>query len=188
MTDKSLIELETIRAEFEAWYVAGRNHFAKYELQPDEHGRYFNPFVQAGWAAWQAARLAVVPSVPEGCVVVPADALARLAALMDPPPVETGDGVMMVFKNPRAANVLSLISNEVRAMLAAAPQSPAIAAERVAELERDAARLDWLADPENMLGSVGLPRECVEPNIHSMREAIDMAMAMDKAIAGAGRG
>ena len=41
--------------------------------------------------------------------------------------------------------------------------------------------LRWLADPDNLLGSVGLPRECVEANVHSMREAIDMAMAMDKA-------
>lgn len=116
-------------------------------------------------------RLAVVPSVPE-----------------------TGDwGIdlstgrkILVYKN---CSVIEDAQAElVLSLLAAAPQSPAIAAERVAELERDAARLDWLADPENMLGSVGLPRECVEPNIHSMREAIDMAMAMDKAIAGAGRG
>lgn len=45
------------------------------------------------------------------------------------------------------------------------------------DLERaDAARLDWLADPENMIGAVQLPSHCVTANPHSLREAIDMAM------------
>lgn len=47
-----------------------------------------------------------------------------------------------------------------------------------AELRKDAARLDWLADPENHNGSVQLPREIVFANIHSMRDAIDAAMVM----------
>ena len=40
----------------------------------------------------------------------------------------------------------------------------------------DTRRLDWLADPDNTLGSVTLPREIVERNIPSLRDAIDEAM------------
>lgn len=42
-------------------------------------------------------------------------------------------------------------------------------------LRKDADRLDWLADPENTIGNVQLPRECVEQNLHSLRDAIDEA-------------
>lgn len=45
-------------------------------------------------------------------------------------------------------------------------------------LRRDQARLDWLADPNNMLGAVQLPRECVERHIDSLRDAIDDAMTL----------
>ena len=40
----------------------------------------------------------------------------------------------------------------------------------------DTARLDWLADPVNKIGSVMLPTECVEQHLDSMRDAIDAAM------------
>jgi hypothetical protein len=40
----------------------------------------------------------------------------------------------------------------------------------------DTARLDWLADPANKIGSVMLPTECVEQHLDSMRDAIDAAM------------
>ncbi|WP_016686358.1 hypothetical protein [Neisseria sicca] len=40
----------------------------------------------------------------------------------------------------------------------------------------DTVRLDWLADKHNKIGSVLLPRECVEKHIDSMRDAIDAAM------------
>ena len=40
----------------------------------------------------------------------------------------------------------------------------------------DTSRLDWLADPENKIGSVFLPTECVERHPDSMRDAIDAAM------------
>ena len=40
----------------------------------------------------------------------------------------------------------------------------------------DTARLDWLADPANKIGSVILPAECVEQHLDSMRDAIDAAM------------
>ncbi|MCM2310311.1 MAG: hypothetical protein NDI84_02810 [Steroidobacteraceae bacterium] len=43
---------------------------------------------------------------------------------------------------------------------------------------QDAKRLDWLADPENTIGNVQLPTEAVTANLHSLRDAIDAAMAM----------
>lgn len=42
----------------------------------------------------------------------------------------------------------------------------------------DTARLDWLADPANKIGSVILPTECVEQHLDSMRDAIDAAMQL----------
>ncbi len=42
----------------------------------------------------------------------------------------------------------------------------------------DTARLDWLADKHNKIGSVLLPRECVEKHIDSLRDAIDAAMQL----------
>lgn len=42
---------------------------------------------------------------------------------------------------------------------------------------RDTKRIDWLADTDNMVGNVQLPREIVEANVHSLRAAIDAAMA-----------
>lgn len=45
-------------------------------------------------------------------------------------------------------------------------------------LRKDKARLDWLADRDNSIGTVVLPSECVERNVHSMRDAIDDAMQL----------
>lgn len=42
----------------------------------------------------------------------------------------------------------------------------------------DTVRLDWLADRDNHIGNVQLPAECVTCNLHSLRDAIDMAMRM----------
>ena len=42
----------------------------------------------------------------------------------------------------------------------------------------DTVRLNWLADRDNHIGNVQLPAECVACNLHSMRDAIDMAMRM----------
>lgn len=42
----------------------------------------------------------------------------------------------------------------------------------------DTVRLDWLADKHNKIGSVLLPRECVEKHIDSLRDAIDAAMQL----------
>lgn len=44
-----------------------------------------------------------------------------------------------------------------------------------AALRADAARIDWLADVNNTVGGVVLPREIVEANISSLRQAIDAA-------------
>lgn len=48
------------------------------------------------------------------------------------------------------------------------------------ELLKDKARLDWLADVNNDIGNVSLPREIVERNLHSLRDAIDEAMALEE--------
>lgn len=48
-----------------------------------------------------------------------------------------------------------------------------------AELRKDRARLDWLADVNNTIGGVVLQRDIVERNLHSMRDAIDEAMVVD---------
>lgn len=42
----------------------------------------------------------------------------------------------------------------------------------------DTVRLDWLADKHNKIGSVLLPRECVEKHLDNMRDAIDAAMRL----------
>ena len=47
------------------------------------------------------------------------------------------------------------------------------------ELLKDKARLDWLADVNNTIGNVQLPRDIVERNLHSMRDAIDEAMSIE---------
>ena len=49
-------------------------------------------------------------------------------------------------------------------------------ANEVVELMRDKARLDWLADTKNNIAQVLLPREIVERNLGSLRDAIDEAM------------
>ena len=55
---------------------------------------------------------------------------------------------------------------------------------RLEELERehckDKARLDWLGDPDNAIGNVQLPTECVMQNMGSLRDAIDAAMLLPR--------
>jgi hypothetical protein len=45
-------------------------------------------------------------------------------------------------------------------------------------LKADKLRLDWLADTNNQIGEVLLPKECVLSHVESMRDAIDAAMAI----------
>ena len=45
-------------------------------------------------------------------------------------------------------------------------------------LLRDKARLDWLADVNNNIGNVLLPRDIVERNLGSLRDGIDECMTM----------
>ena len=40
----------------------------------------------------------------------------------------------------------------------------------------DSNRIDWLADPNNRIGQILLPTECVERNPGNLRDAIDEAM------------
>lgn len=51
---------------------------------------------------------------------------------------------------------------------------------------KDAERMDWLADPANTVGNVQLPTAAVTANIHSLRDAIDAAMAMPANVAFSG--
>ena len=45
----------------------------------------------------------------------------------------------------------------------------------------DTKRLNWLADPENKIGNVMLPQECIEAGlIDGLRGAIDEAMKMEQ--------
>ena len=48
------------------------------------------------------------------------------------------------------------------------------------ELLKDKSRIDWLADVDNKLGGVILPRDIVERNLGSLRDGIDEAMLVDK--------
>lgn len=48
------------------------------------------------------------------------------------------------------------------------------------EMAGDARRIDWLADPQNKIGQVLLPGAVVKQNLHSLRAAIDAAMAMPR--------
>ena len=52
--------------------------------------------------------------------------------------------------------------------------------EELAELLKDKARLDWLADVDNTVGNVLLPTDIVERNLCSLRDAIDEAMALEE--------
>ena len=46
------------------------------------------------------------------------------------------------------------------------------------EMIKDKARLDWLADVNNNIGNVLLPRDIVERNLGSLRDGIDEAMKL----------
>ncbi len=46
------------------------------------------------------------------------------------------------------------------------------------ELLKDKARLDWLADVNQTVGSVLLPTDIVERNLSSLRDGIDEAMKL----------
>lgn len=46
-------------------------------------------------------------------------------------------------------------------------------------LLKDKARIDWLADVDNKIGNVQLPRDIVERNLSSLRDGIDEAMLIE---------
>lgn len=71
------------------------------------------------------------------------------------------------------------------ATLEALDDAAGVMMKRMAEVQReveslraDKARMDWLADKENKIGNVELPLAIVYENPHSLRGAIDAAMAM----------
>jgi len=49
----------------------------------------------------------------------------------------------------------------------------------IEHLRKDEARLDWLADRNNLIGNITLPTQCVQNNLDSLRAAIDEAMKLD---------
>lgn len=51
---------------------------------------------------------------------VPISSLLKLLLLIDPAPVDVTENEVMVFKNPKAADVLTQISAEVRDLIASA--------------------------------------------------------------------
>jgi len=59
----------------------------------------------------------------------------------------------------------------IKAIEQAVLQSPDVQA-----WKKDAERLDWLADPNNSIGNVQLPAQCIRDHLDSMRAAIDAAM------------
>lgn len=63
---------------------------------------------------------------------------------------------------------------------ARAIEQAVLQSEQVQAWKKDAERLDWLADPNNSIGNVQLPTECVTENLHSLRAAIDAAMEKQK--------
>lgn len=71
--------------------------------------------------AQQQAEAVAMPAA--GWRPVPIRSLQNLLCLIDPAPVNLPNSKVMVFKNPNAADMLTRISAEVRAMLAATPQS-----------------------------------------------------------------
>lgn len=91
--------------------------------------------------------------------------------------------------NPAYVNTYGTASHEraallgeidrLRAEVAELAQQRGDLARRVLELEADARRIDWLADPANTIGNVELPTKVVRAHLHSLRDAIDAAMAMD---------
>ena len=50
----------------------------------------------------------------------------------------------------------------------------------LAKAMADTVRLDWLADPNNHIGTVALPEKCVHEHLDSLRDAIDAAMALPR--------
>jgi hypothetical protein len=101
------------------------------EYQFQDHDGKWRPFMneehrrnteEAGYRI-RALYLGPQPAaqVPEGWRPVPIINLQNLLRLIDPEPVRLPNGKTMVFKNPDAADTLSQMSAEVRAMLAVAP-------------------------------------------------------------------
>lgn len=60
------------------------------------------------------------------------------------------------------------------------PNTTTIPTSEYEKLKLDAELLDWLSDPSQNIGNVHLPTECVEKNVHSLRDAIRCAIDQAK--------
>lgn len=86
------------------------------------------------------------------------------------PATDTTDIVQRLRRTPMVAhNTVCLVMDE-------AADTIESQAARIAELEKDEVRLDWLADKSQSIGNVQLPTKHVLANLHSLRDAIDAAM------------
>lgn len=98
-------------------------------------------------------------------------------------PREATDGMVYALRTGSRADYPSDELCKVRytALLHKVPEHNLVTIDKddLEALRKDAERLDWLADPNNYLGAVSLPAECVKRNVHSMRDAIDDAMQSD---------
>lgn len=123
------------RAAFEAWYLGhfymGDKQCGLEWLSTEPCGGYRHQHPAEQWIVWQARAALSAPShgeqvrhmVPDGWRPVPVESLSNILRLIDPEPVRLPSGKTMVFENPLAAALMTRISAEVRAMLAATPSA-----------------------------------------------------------------
>ncbi len=81
---------------------------------------------------------------------------------------------------PDQAEIAELVAYFRVKAVSFAPERAKQTADALELLAADARRIDWLAAPDNSLGNVHLPAAAVEPNLHSLRAAIDAAMALNE--------
>ena len=60
------------------------------------------------------------------------------------------------------------------------PRHNECAQREIARLQKDKERLDFLVDPAQSIANITLPYEIVMQNLHSLRDAIDAAMALSR--------
>ena len=94
-------------------------------------------------------------------------------------PVLTDTEIFMIGQKTRA---LEAGENGyiLPAVFARAIEQAVLQSGQVQALKRDKERLDWLADVNNTICTVLLPRDIVYRNLHSLRDAIDDAMEQNK--------
>ncbi len=83
---------------------------------------------------------------------------------------------MKIYKITEASKILDFAGAIEKAVLFDGVVEPQRENAELQELLKDRARLDWLADANQSIGNVTLPRDIVERNLSSLRDAIDEAM------------